>query len=60
MESHPKRITILKDVNDDDDLVIHSYGVVVEINERGKLFYGFLRDIVERKYRRNFHLQYKN
>jgi hypothetical protein len=30
---------ILKDVNDDDDLVISSSGVVLEVNERGKLFY---------------------
>ena len=60
MESHPKRITILKDVNDDDDLVISSSGVVFEVNERGKLFYRALRDIVRRTYRHNFHLKYKN
>jgi hypothetical protein len=34
--------------------------VVLEVNERGKLFYRSLRDIVERTYRCTFHLQYKN
>jgi hypothetical protein len=34
--------------------------VVLEVNERGKLFYKTLRDIVERMYRCTFHLQYKN
>jgi hypothetical protein len=37
----------MKDVND-DDLVLSSSGVVLEVNERGKLFYKTLRDIVER------------
>jgi hypothetical protein len=50
----------MKDVKDDDNLVISSNGVVLEVNERGKLFYKTLRDIVERMYRRTFHLQYKN
>jgi hypothetical protein len=60
MESRPKRTKILKDVNDDGNLVIGSSGVVLEVNERGKLFYRSLRDIVEITYRHNFHLQYKN
>jgi hypothetical protein len=34
--------------------------VVLEVNERGKLFYRALKDIVERTYKCNFHLQYKN
>ena len=32
----------------------------MEVNERGKNFYKSLRDLVERMYRRSFHLQYKN
>jgi hypothetical protein len=60
MESRLKRTKIVKDVNDDHSLVINSYGVVLEVNARGKMFYIYLRDIVERTYRRNFHLQYKN
>jgi hypothetical protein len=50
MGSHPKRTKMVKDVNDDDGLVISSSGVVLEVNERGKLFYKALRDIVERTY----------
>jgi hypothetical protein len=60
MESRPKRKKIVKDVNDDDDLVISSFGVVFDVNVRIKLFYIALRYIVERTYRCNFHLQYKN
>jgi hypothetical protein len=60
MEYRPKRTHFFKDVNDDDGLVISSSRVVLEVNERRKLFYRALRDIVERTYRRNFHLQYKN
>jgi hypothetical protein len=33
---------------------------VLEVNERGKNFYKTMRDIVERTYRRTFHLQYIN
>jgi hypothetical protein len=50
----------MKDVNDDDNLVISSSGVVLEVNERGKLFYKTLRDILEITYKHTFHLQYKN
>jgi hypothetical protein len=60
MESRHKRTKIVKDLNDDDGLVISSFGVVLEINERGEMFYKALRDIVERTYRNHFHLQYKN
>ena len=62
MESHPKRTKNVKDVNDDDgdDLFMNSCGVVLEVNERGKMFYRALRDMVEIMYRRHFHLQYKN
>jgi hypothetical protein len=60
IESRPKRKKILKDVNDDDDFVINSFGVVLEVNERAKSFYRALKDTVERTYRHNFHLQYKN
>jgi len=44
----------------DNDLVLSSSRVVLEVNEKGKLFYRTLRDIVERTYRHTFHLQYKN
>ena len=51
----------MKDVNYDDDmLVLSSSGEVLQVNERGKCFYNTMRDIVERTYRRTFHLQYKN
>jgi hypothetical protein len=59
MESRPKRRKNLKDVNDDNILVINSSRVVFEVNERGKLFYIALRNIVKRMYRCSFHLQYK-
>jgi len=38
MESRPKRKKKFNDVNDYDGLVISSSGVVLEVNERGKLF----------------------
>jgi hypothetical protein len=60
MKSHPKRRTSLKDVNDYGVSVIISFGLELEFNERGKLFYVTFRDIVERTYRLTFHLQYKN
>jgi hypothetical protein len=60
MESPHKRTKMVKDVNDDDDLVISSSEVVLEVNEMGKMFYKSLKDIVERTYRSHFHLQYKN
>jgi hypothetical protein len=50
----------LKDVKDDYNLVINSTGVLLEVNERGKLFYKTFRDIVERTYRHTFHSHYKN
>jgi len=46
----------LKDVKDDDSLVINSTRVVLEVNERGIFFYKILRDIVERTYRLIFDL----
>ena len=60
IEFHPKKIKIIKDVNDDETLVLGSTGEVLQVNERGKCFYNTMRDIVERTYRRTFHLQYKN
>jgi hypothetical protein len=57
MEYCPKRTKNVKDVNYDDDLVISSSGVVLEVNEMGKMFYRYLRDIVERMYIHHFHLQ---
>jgi hypothetical protein len=44
----------------DDELVLSSFGVMLEVNERVEIFYKTMRDIVERTYRRTFHLQYKN
>ena len=55
----PKKIKIIEDVND-DELVLSSSRVVLEVNERGENFYKTMRDIVEQTYRRSFHLQYIN
>ena len=60
MECHPKKIKIIKDVNDDETLVLSSSGEVLEVNEREKCFYNTIRDIVENTYKHTFHLQYKN
>ena len=35
---HPKKIKIVKDVNDDDMLILRSSGEVLEVHERGKYF----------------------
>jgi len=56
VEFRPKRKKIMKVVNDDDKLVINSSQVVPKINERGKLFHKNMKDVVERMYRRTFHL----
>ena len=32
----------------------------MEVNERGKIFYKALRDLVERMYKHSFHLQNRN
>lgn len=50
----------MKDLNDDDTLVLSSSREVLQFNERGNCFYNTMRDIVERTYRHTFHLQYKN
>ena len=52
----PKKIKIVKDVNDDETLVLNLAGEVLQVNERVKCFYNIMRDIVERTYRRTFHL----
>ena len=44
----------------ENELLLSSSGVVLEVNERVKNFYKSLRDLVERMYRHSFHLQYKN
>ena len=59
MKYRPKKIKIIEDVND-DELVLSSSGVVLEVNERGIDFYKTMRNIVEQTYKRTFHLQYKN
>ena len=50
MECRPKKIIIVKDVNDDEMFVLISFGEVLEVNERGKCFYKTMREIVERTY----------
>ena len=50
---------MIEDVND-DELVLSSSRVVLEINQRGEFFNRTMRDIVEQTYRRIFHLQYRN
>ena len=53
-----KKIT---EYSNDDQLVLNSSGVVLEVNIRGKDYYKkTMTDIVERTYRYNFHLQYRN
>ena len=49
----------MEDAND-DQLVLSSYGVVLEVKRKGKEFDNTMMDIVERKYKRTFHLQYIN
>ena len=44
----------------ENEFLLSSFGVVLEVNERGKNFYKSLRDLVERMYRHFFYLQYKN
>jgi len=45
----------MKDVND-DDLVLSSSGVMLEVNKRGNVFYKTMRDLVEITYKCTFHL----
>ena len=49
----------MEDAND-DQFLLGSFGLVLEVNRRCKEFYNNTRDIVERNYRCNFHLQYRN
>jgi hypothetical protein len=49
----------MKYVND-DELVLGSSKVVLEVHEWGKDLYKILIDIVKIKYRHFFHLKYKN
>ena len=53
------RKKIMENAND-DQLVLSSSGVVLEVSRRDKEFYNTMRDIVERMYNHTFHLQYKN
>ena len=50
----------MKDVNDDDMLVLSSFEEVLQVNESGKCFYNTMKNIVEGTYRHTFQLQYKN
>ena len=59
MKCFPKKIKIMKDVND-GELVLNSFAVVLEVNERGGNFYNAMRDMVEITYRHYFHIHYKN
>ena len=51
MECRRKKIKIIKDVNDDDTLVLSSSEELLEVNNRGDFFYKTMRNIVERTYR---------
>ena len=53
------RKKIMDDAND-DQLVLSSFRVVLEVNRRGKQFYNNMRDIVERTCRHTFHSKYRN
>ena len=44
----------------ENEFLLSSSRVVLEVNKRGKNFYKILRDLVERMYRHSFHLQHKN
>jgi hypothetical protein len=54
-----RKKNIIEYVND-DELLLSSSRVVLEVSEREYLFYKTMRDIVERTYRQTFHLQYIN
>ena len=41
----------------ENEFLLSSYGVVLEVNERGENFYKTLRDLVERRYILSFHVQ---
>ena len=43
----------MEDAND-DEFVLSSFGVVLEVNKRGTNLNKTMRDIVERNYRRTF------
>jgi hypothetical protein len=50
----------MKDVND-NELVLISFGVVLEVNDKGGDFHKSMMDIEDITYiRHSFHLQYKN
>jgi hypothetical protein len=50
-----KRKKNKKDVND-DELVLSSIGMVLEVNDIWKMFYNTMRDILEITYMCSFHL----
>ena len=56
---HKKKKKIMEDAND-DQLVLSSSGVGLEVNRRDKEFYNTMRYIVEKTYKCTFHLQYIN
>ena len=58
-ERSSKKRIIIEHVNE-NELVLTSSRVVLDVNERGIFFYITLRDLVEQKYKCSFHLQYKN
>ena len=59
-KSQPMKIKVVKDVNEDETLVLNLAREVIQVNQRGKCSYKTLRNITERTYRCTFHLQYKN
>ena len=58
-QCHHKKKKIMEDAND-DQLVLSSSGVALEVNRRGKEFYNTMRYIVEITCICTFHLQYRN
>lgn len=55
-ECHLKKRKIIEHVND-DELVLSSSGVVLEVNERGNYFYNIMKYLLEQMYKHTFHLQ---
>ena len=54
-----RKLNKIKHANE-NELLLSSSGVVLEVNKRRKKFYKTLSNLVEQMYRRSFHLQYKN
>jgi hypothetical protein len=55
----PKKKIIMKDLNN-DELVLHFLGVLLEVNHRGEIFNKTTMEILEITYKLYFHFQHKN